>query len=141
MTSIVLFKKIFPKAVIPTYGSDEAAGLDLYAIEPVLVVAGKQTVVGTGIAFKPPPGTYGRIAPRSGLAHRHGVQILGGVIDRDYRGEIKAMLLATETFQVNAGDRIAQLILELYVRAEGWEVDELDDTQRGAGGFGSTGVL
>lgn len=140
MTTTILFKKMHPAAIIPSYGSDEAAGLDIHAIEDVTVVAGEVTPVSTGLAMKPPKGTYGQISPRSGLGRKYGVQIIGGVIDRDYRGHVVAMLLSTKTFTIKAGDRFSQLILKRIERPQPKEATELDPTERGGGGFGSTGI-
>lgn len=126
----------------PTRGSDDSAGWDLYAAEDFTVVAGDtKQAISTDIHVALPPGTYGRIAPRSGLAYKHGVDVLAGVIDNDYRGEIKVILaIASGEFKVNKGDRIAQMILEKYDSTELTVVDTLDETARGAGGFGSTGI-
>lgn len=140
MTDKVLFKKLHPAAIIPTYGSDGAIGLDLYAIEDGMIPALSPVIIQTGIAFKPPAGTYGRVAPRSGLSIKNGVMILGGVVDPDYRSGIGVIAMAAPTpVPFKAGDRIAQLVLERAVRAEASEVDDLPDTVRGTGGFGSTG--
>ena len=126
----------------PTYGSEGAIGLDLYASEDVVVWHNTVTPVGTGIAVAVPPGYYGRIAPRSGLALKHAIDVMAGVIDSDYRGEIKVLLArcAPGHFVVKRGDRIAQLILERADRAELQYVSSLGDTARGAAGFGSTGT-
>ena len=141
MTETVAFKKVHPAAIIPSYGSDGAIGLDLYAIEDGTIPAMAPLVIQTGIAFKPPPGTYGRVAPRSGLSARSGVIILGGVVDPDFRTGIGVIAMALpEPVPFKAGDRIAQLVLERAVRARPEEVDELPDTARGERGFGSTGL-
>ena len=99
-------------------------------------------MVPTGLAFAIPEGNYGRMAPRSGLAAKHGIHVGAGVLDSDYRGEIKAVLfnLGDKDFEIKEGDRIAQVIVEKYTITELVEVEDLDDTERGAGGFGSTGV-
>jgi len=137
----LLVKKTNSNGIIPTRGSSNAIGLDLYSNETVVIPAGKQMIVSTGIAIKTPPGTYGRIAPRSGLAVKYGIHVGAGVIDPDYTGEVGVVLfnLGTESFQVKSGDRIAQLILEQAVMAQVHVVESLTVTSRGSSGFGSTG--
>lgn len=130
-------------ARVPTRGSPEAAGYDLCAMHDGYVDPGSRLLVGTGIAIEVPPGTYGRVAPRSGLAVNHGMHIGAGVIDRDYRGELRVLLwnLGTERFEFKRGYRIAQLILEKIETPDVKIVTApLGDTVRGSGGFGSTGV-
>lgn len=129
-------------ATAPVRGSSGAAGYDLASSVSAVVGAGERCVVPTGIAISLPPGTYGRVAPRSGLAARFGIDVLAGVIDEDYRGEISVILLNTgdAPLQVNQGDRIAQLIIERILTPAVAVVDALDDTARGDGAFGSTGV-
>ena len=130
---------------LPSYQSDEAAGLDLLAAveAPVKIIAGARALVPTGIAIALPPQTEAQVRPRSGLAARFGVTVLNtpGTIDADYRGEIKVILvnLGHETFVVERGDRIAQMVVAPVSRAELLEVSDLDNTGRGEGGFGSTG--
>lgn len=137
----VLFKKLRPTAIIPSYGSGEAVGLDLHATEDGEIPVLRPFLIATGIAFKPPPGTYGRVAPRSGLSVKKGILILGGVVDPDYRSEIGIIAMATfEAVPFKAGDRVAQLVLEAAVRAEVEEAETLPGTARGDGGFGSTGA-
>jgi dUTP pyrophosphatase len=135
------FKRLHPEARLPTRGSKLAAGLDLYAVERVTIEPGGRASVRTGLAVAIPAGFYGRVAPRSGLAVRHGLDTLSGVIDADYRGEILCVLInhGEEPFEVEAGARIAQLIIESIALPEPEWADELDQTERGAGGFGSTG--
>ncbi|GAA5861835.1 hypothetical protein JCM8547_008570 [Rhodosporidiobolus lusitaniae] len=134
-------QKLSPLATIPTRGSALAAGYDLYSAEDKVVPAQGKALISTGIAMAVPEGTYGRVAPRSGLASKHMIDTGAGVIDADYRGEVKVLLFnhAKEDFAVKTNDRIAQLILERIVTPEALEVESLDDTARGAGGFGSTG--
>lgn len=130
-------------ALLPVNGSTFAAGYDLHALEAASVPARGKAIVGTGIALAIPEGNYGRIAPRSGLAAKHSIDVGAGVIDSDYRGEIKVLLfnLSDTDFEIKPQDRIAQLIIEKYTRTEIVEVDgELDETVRGHGGFGSTGT-
>ncbi len=130
---------------LPAYQSAGAAGLDLLAAvdAPVTVPPLGRALVPTGLAVALPPGHEGQVRPRSGLAARHGVTVLNspGTVDEDYRGEIKVILinLGSEPFVVNRGDRIAQLVVAPVTRAMLREVDTLDETVRGAGGFGSTG--
>lgn len=125
----------------PLRATPGAAGYDLVAAEPVSVAAGGRAVVRTGIQLAIPIGHYGRIAPRSGLAVRHCVDVAAGVVDGDYRGEVGVVLVnhGAAEFCVRAGDRIAQLILERASTPELEVVISLDDTERGEGGFGSTG--
>jgi len=129
-------------ANIPTRGSDGAAGYDLYSAEALTVYPGKRALISTGIAVKLPPGVYGRVAPRSGLAVKHGIQVGAGVVDADYRGEVKVLLFnhGDVEFNVHVRDRIAQLICEKYEAPEVTIVTSLDETNRGEGGFGSTGT-
>lgn len=140
--------KVFvgPYGSTPTKGSPFSAGWDLYSSEDVTVSYGKKVCVGTGIKVSIPRGYYGRIAPRSGLAFKNGVVVLAGVIDCDYRGEIKVILTVVtegDSINIEKGDRIAQLILTKYgdhELEEVYEERELGSTSRGEGGFGSTGV-
>jgi dUTP pyrophosphatase len=140
--STIAVKKLRFDAIIPTRGSKDAAGLDLYAVDYITIPAGGRVLVPTGISISIPKNTYFRIAPRSGLAYKSGIDVLAGVIDSDYRGEIKVLLinLSKDVFSIARGDRIAQGILELIDIPEVIEVESLDDTDRGSGGFGSTGV-
>jgi deoxyuridine 5'-triphosphate nucleotidohydrolase len=107
----------------------------------VEIPAGGRALVKTGIAISLPSGYYGRVAPRSGLAVKNGIDVGAGVIDSDYRGEVGVLLFnfGSEVFRAEAGTRVAQLIVEPMVLVQPVEVSDLDDTQRGAGGFGSTG--
>ena len=137
----LLIKLLTEKAKIPTRGSAFSAGYDLYASESVVVKSKDRALVSTGIAIYVPSGTYGRIAPRSGLAVKYGIDVGAGVIDEDFRSDIKVLLMnhGDANYTVNVGDRIAQLIIENISSPEIKEVDELDDTARGNGCFGSTG--
>jgi deoxyuridine 5'-triphosphate nucleotidohydrolase len=125
----------------PTRGSDEAAGYDLYSYESETVVPKQIKLIDTGISIRVPEGTYGRIAPRSSVSKK-GILINAGVIDRDYRGPVKVMVhnLSNNDYVINKNDRIAQLILEQIKTPPVELVEELDNTERGDGGFGSTGV-
>jgi dUTP pyrophosphatase len=142
MTQSLKFLKLDPKAKLPTRGSHHAAGIDLCSIEELVLQPGERAAVKTGLATAIPQGYYGRVAPRSGLAVKNGLDVLAGVIDSDYRGEIRCALinLGNEPLAITEGMRIAQLIVEaILVLEPAWETD-LGDTQRGAGGFGSTGT-
>jgi dUTP pyrophosphatase len=136
------FKRLHPEARLPARGSAGAAGLDLCAVERVTIEPGGRAAVRTGLAVAIPRGFYGRVAPRSGLAVRHGLDVLAGVIDSDYRGEILCALvnLGREPFEVEPGARVAQLIVEAIATSEPVWAEDLEETGRGAGGFGSTGV-
>jgi dUTP diphosphatase len=135
------FKRLDPRATLPTRGSPSSAGLDLYAIEDLSILPGKRVLARTGLAVAVPAGCYGRVAPRSGLAVKNGLDVLAGVIDSDYRGEVCCALLNTgeETLTLEQGSRLCQLIIEQIITPAPQWADELDETARGAGGFGSTG--
>lgn len=135
-------KRLDKAAKLPVLGSANAAGYDLHALSGATVPARGKVLVSTGLAFAIPVGNYGRIAPRSGLAAKHSIDVGAGVIDADYRGEVKVLLfnLSDTDFAINEGDRIAQMIIEKYTPTDLVEMDELEETNRGAGGFGSTGV-
>jgi dUTP pyrophosphatase len=135
------FMRLHTAAKLPTRGSPFAAGLDLYSIENVNIPAHGRALIRTGLSVAVPAGFYGRVAPRSGLAVRHGLDVLAGVIDSDYRGEIMCALInhGEESLEIEAGMRVAQLIIEAIATPEpAWSVD-LSETERGSGGFGSTG--
>jgi len=136
-------KKLNTEAVIPAYQTKEAAGFDLHSIEDVVINPGERKLIGTGLAFEIEYGYEVQIRPRSGLAYKHGITVLNtpGTIDSDYRGEIKVLLinLGSEPFEIKKGERIAQAVVAPVIQAKIIEVDELSDTQRGSGGFGSTG--
>ena len=129
-------------ATIPTRGSEQAAGYDLYSIKTYDIPSSNIGLVDTGISTKFPPGTYGRIASRSGLVINNFITVLGGVIDPDYTGNLKVLLynFGTTPFQVKPGDRVAQLILEQYKVPPVITTDKISSTDRGAKGFGSTGL-
>ncbi len=135
-------KKLSENAKIPTRGSDGAVGYDLTSTDGYVILPGKRAVVSTGISVQLPPGVYGRVAPRSGLAVKNGIQVGAGVVDPDYTGEIKVVLFNHDDnpFVVKPGYRVAQLVLEKCETPEVEEVMELDQTERGEGGFGSTGL-
>ncbi|EHL03386.1 putative Deoxyuridine 5'-triphosphate nucleotidohydrolase [Glarea lozoyensis 74030] len=137
----LLIKKLSDKAKLPTRGSAFAAGYDIYAAKDTAVPARGKVLVDTDISMAVPAGTYGRIAPRSGLASKHMIDTGAGVIDADYRGQVKVLLFnhGEKDFEVKEGDRVAQLVLERIYTPEVVEVQELEESVRGAGGFGSTG--
>lgn len=128
---------------LPAYATDGAAGMDVLAAEDVSLAPGARHAVATGLAFAIPPGFEIQVRPRSGLALKHGITVPNtpGTIDSDYRGELKVILInhGAETFEIRRGDRVAQLVLAPVTRASWLEVDELEQTTRGEGGFGSTG--
>ncbi|KAM0712149.1 hypothetical protein Q7P37_011243 [Cladosporium fusiforme] len=128
-------------AKAPTRGSAHAAGYDLYASKPTTVPARGKVLVDTDISIAVPAGTYGRVAPRSGLASKHSIDVGAGVIDADYRGPLKVLLFnfSEVDFKVEEGERVAQLIIERIYTPEVVVVQELEETVRGIGGFGSTG--
>ncbi|KAE8320474.1 dUTPase-like protein [Aspergillus sergii] len=138
----LLIKKLNEGGRAPTRGSAFAAGYDVYAAKETVIPAKGKALVDTGIAIAVPEGTYGRIAPRSGLAAKHFIDTGAGVIDADYRGEVKVLLFnhSEVDFPVKAGDRVAQLIIERIYTPEVMVVEELEESVRGAGGFGSTGT-
>jgi dUTP pyrophosphatase len=135
-------KRLVQDATIPTRGSSGAVGYDLYSVDEVVVSPSQRALVGTGVAVILPMNVYGRVAPRSGLAVKHGIQVGAGVVDPDYRGEIKVVLFnqGDKDFEIKKGDRIAQLVLERCETPDVREIESLDETDRGSGGFGSTGA-
>ena len=141
----VKVKKLDGRAILPTYGSAGAAGADLYALlgGDVTIGAGETRLIGTGLALEIPTGYVGLVYARSGLATKRGLAPANkvGVIDSDYRGELKVALYnqSSEAQTVAAGERIAQLVIAPYLTADYEEADELTDSKRSAGGFGSTG--
>ena len=143
---IVKVKKLDARAILPTYGSPQAAGADLYALiegESVTIAAGETLLIPTGLSVEIPEGYVGLIYARSGLATKKGLAPANkvGVIDADYRGEVQVALFnqSGRAQSVSAGERIAQLVIAPYLTAQFEESDTLSDTARGAGGFGSTG--
>lgn len=138
----IRIRKLHPDAVLPSYahGPDEDAGLDLCAVERVVLSPGEALAVPTGIAIELPRGHEAQVRPRSGLALRHSVTVNFGTIDPGYRGEIRVVMfnLGRADYTVEKGDRVAQLIVAPYDPVQ-WEESELGDSVRGAGGFGSSG--
>lgn len=141
----VMVKRLphFEGLTLPAYATEGAAGMDVLAAENVDLQPGERWPVATGLAVAIPPGYEIQVRPRSGLALKHGITVPNtpGTIDSDYRGELKVILInhGTEPFVIRRGDRIAQLVLAPVTRASWLRVEELDETQRGTGGFGSTG--
>jgi dUTP pyrophosphatase len=139
---VSLLVRVAGGGAVPEYGSGSAAGADLRASEAVTLPPGGRFAVPTGIHLELPPGHVGLVWPRSGLAVRHGIDTLAGVIDSDYRGEVRVVLVnhGGQEFRVEAGDRIAQLLVQSVERPSYERVAALEPTARGAGGFGSTGA-
>lgn len=139
----VKVKILNPDAIVPKYQTEEAAGFDLHSIEEKTIKAGERDVIKTGLAVALPKGYELQVRPRSGLALKNGITVLNtpGTVDSDYRGELMVILLNTsnEDFAVKKGDRIAQAVIKEILQADFAVVDELDSTERGTGGFGSTG--
>jgi dUTP pyrophosphatase len=137
----VKVKKLKTNAIIPKYAHEGDAALDLYSTESYVVKPNRRQLVSTGIAMEFPEGYFASIRGRSGLALKKGIAILGGVIEYTYRGEYGVIVLNTgdEDFIISVGDRIAEVIIQPVVTAEVYEVEELSNTERGAGNFGSTG--
>ena len=131
---------------LPAYATPESAGMDLRAniTEPIVLHPLERRIIPTGLYIALPPGYEAQVRPRSGLAFKHGITVLNspGTIDSDYRGELGVLLvnLSNEDFTVEAGERIAQMVIARHEQGEFVEAEELDDTERGAGGYGHTGV-
>ena len=134
-------KLIKSSAILPKKATLGSAGFDLYSCVSEIISPKKWKAISTGISISIPNDCYARIAPRSGLAFKNGIDVFAGVVDSDYRGEIMAILMnnGENDFVINPGDRIAQIIFEKIHNIELEEVDELSETQRGEGGFGSSG--
>ena len=128
-------------ATVPSRGSKGSAGLDLSCDKSFALQPNERRLIGTGLALTLPPGTWGEIKPRSGLAVNYGIDVMAGVIDEDYTGEIKILLINTgnRPLKCCAGDRIAQMVIQHYVAPNIMVVPKLVETNRGEGGFGSTG--
>ena len=134
------FKRLDPGATLPTRGSSQAAGLDIFSIAAVVIEPKQRSLVSTGLAVAIPEGYYGRVAPRSGLATTKGLDVLAGVIDSDYRGEVRCLLYNTgdEAIHLPAQSKICQLIIEKIITPTAVWAGEISGTDRGSGGFGST---
>ena len=133
--------KVAGPGVLPAYSSDWAAGADLVASEGVTVAPGARAAVPTGLHLQIPSGHVGLVWPRSGLAVKHGIDTLAGVIDSDYRGEVRVVLVnhGGTAFEIKPGDRVAQLLVQRVERARFARVEALAESERGTNGFGSTG--
>lgn len=138
------FKRIHPDAVLPAYAHASDAGMDLRSVDDVVVPSGGRALVHTGLVMALPPMHEGQVRPRSGLALKHGITVLNtpGTIDAGYRGEVGVILanFGDADFPVKKGDKIAQLVIAPVLQPAVAEIDVVDETDRGAGGFGSTGV-
>ena len=138
------FKRVSPDAELPSYAHPGDAGMDLKSAEDAVVEPGARLLVHTGLAMALPGGYEAQVRPRSGLALKHGITVLNtpGTIDEGYRGEVGVILFNTgdTAFKIAKGDRIAQMVIAPVTRARIVETDDLGSTERGAGGFGSTGV-
>src|SRR5262245_23354794 len=136
-------KKLNPAATLPSYAREGDAGLDLFAVRQLVIEPGRSALVPTGIAIELPPGTEAQVRPRSGLALQHAITVLNtpGTVDEGYRGEVGVILInhGQAAFTVEAGMKVAQMVVSPRVQVSVMEVPELSDTERGAGGFGSTG--
>lgn len=132
-------KKLSPNAKLPERKTPGSAGYDLSSIDNYIIPVNQSVLINTGLAFTVPDGTYGQIAPRSGLSCK-GIFVNAGIIDKDYTGHVKVLLFnfSDKEFEINEGERVAQLIIKKIETPEITEVDELDLTERGEGGFGST---
>ncbi|XP_064819314.1 deoxyuridine 5'-triphosphate nucleotidohydrolase-like isoform X2 [Oncorhynchus masou masou] len=139
--SVLKFSKLSEHATAPTRGSAKAAGYDLFSAYDYSIGPMDKAIVKTDIQIAVPSGCYGRVAPRSGLAAKHFIDVGAGVVDEDYRGNVGVVLFnfSKETFEVKKGDRVAQLVCERICYPDLQELKTLDETERGAGGFGSTG--
>lgn len=141
----MLIKKLRPDAIVPRYMTANAAGLDLCAAidAPLTLAPGDRAAIDTGLAIELPLGYEGQVRPRSGLALKHGVTLVNspGTVDRDFRGQVRIIVInhGREPVEIKPGDRIAQMVVAPVVQAELEVVDELSPTERGEGGFGSTG--
>jgi dUTP pyrophosphatase len=138
----IKIKKIDEKANVPHRANESDAGADLFSIEDCIVNSLERKIISTGISVEIPVGYYGRIAPRSGLAAKNGIDVFAGVVDSSYRGEIKVILFNSDNkpFEIKSGDRVAQLIIEDHFNFEFEITQDLCESNRGSGGFGSTGI-
>ena len=138
------FRKLRPDAVLPSYAHPSDAGMDVRSVEDLTIAPGKRALVHTGLVMLLPPMYEAQVRPRSGLALKSGVTVLNtpGTIDSGYRGEVGVILVnfGDEDFQVRKGDKVAQIVIAPVTQPEIVETTEVDETDRGSGGFGSTGV-
>jgi len=140
----IKIKKVHEKAIVPKYARKGDAGMDVYSVEGLIVKSKERKLISTGLSFEIPEGFEIQVRPKSGLALNHGLTIVNtpGTLDSGYRGELKVILLNTgeNDYEIKPGEKIAQIVLARYEQAEIEEVSELSDSERGAGGFGSTGL-
>jgi len=140
----VRFRKVHPDAALPSYAHPSDAGMDVRSVEDLTIAPGRRALVHTGLVMLLPPMYEAQVRPRSGLALKSGITVLNtpGTIDSGYRGEVGVILvnLGDTDFQVKKGDKVAQIVIAPVVQAQVVETSEVDETDRGAGGFGSTGV-
>jgi dUTP pyrophosphatase len=139
---MIKVKKLHELAIIPKRNNPTDAGADLYSVQDITIPPQSRGVVSTGISIEIPEGFYGRIAPRSGLAVKNGIDILAGVCDSSYRGEVKVVIINTDkenNFEITYGDKIAQIIIEQHFNFDFIESEELSESNRGENGFGSSG--
>ena len=141
---ILKFKRIHPDAVLPEYAHESDAGMDVRSVDELTILPGKRALVHTGLVMMLPPMYEAQVRPRSGLALKSGITVLNtpGTIDAGYRGEVGVILanFGDSEFKVSKGDKIAQIVVAPVTRAEIKETDSIDETDRGEGGFGSTGL-
>lgn len=139
---MIPIKRLKKDAILPAYAHEDDAGMDLFAQETVILKPGQRTSVSTGIAMAIPQGYVGLIWDKSGIAANAGLKTMAGVIDASYRGEIKILLhnLSTESYTIEKGKKIAQMLIQPVAQKKIVEVHDLDETTRGKGGFGSTGL-
>ena len=137
----IKFKKINENAVAPQYAHSFDAGMDLFCLENISILPNERVQIATGIAMEIPEGFVGLIWDKSGLSHKSGLKTVGGVVDSEYRGEIKVGMinLSDQTYQFEAGHKIAQMLIQKVEQVDLIESESLSDTARGEGGFGSTG--
>ncbi|PIR38785.1 MAG: dUTP diphosphatase [Candidatus Zambryskibacteria bacterium CG10_big_fil_rev_8_21_14_0_10_42_12] len=137
----IKIKKLHPEATLPTYGRAGDAGMDLYAVEEARVVPGETAHIKTGLSFELPEGYAGLVWDKSGLSFKHGIKVIGGVLDSNYRGELilGVINLGKEAYTFEKGHKVSQMLIQKIERAEFIEADELSDTVRGEQGFGSSG--
>ncbi|MBS3123105.1 dUTP diphosphatase [Candidatus Woesearchaeota archaeon] len=138
----IKIKKLHPQAILPKYACANDAGMDFYSLENEIINPGERKLIPTGIAMAIPPGYVGLIWDKSGIASKHGIKTMGGVIDSGYRGEIKIIMhnLSNTSYMIEKNTKIAQMLIQKVEQKDIVEVEELDESDRGSGGFGSTGM-
>ena len=139
---MIQIKKLHPQATLPNYAHPQDAGMDFYSNEETILLPNKRKLISTGISMAIPSGYVGLIWDKSGIASKYGIKTMAGVIDSNYRGEIKILLhnLSSETFKIERNTKIAQMLIQPIVQKEILEVQDLDNTDRNTNGFGSTGT-